>query len=482
MPNPKSNEQRGIDRRRFLTTFALGASAAPLLSLGRTAFARSDAGAQAASLCYSNKRVLSSSDLQYLGMLRFPTGGGVRMDFHYGPMTGRVVNGQTRLLVTGNTSTQGDPLYEFTDPGTYGQTLASAPQLTLVRNWGDIYGQCRVTYDNMTGALRSIPGRTMGGVHWSERQQMIYWTYFDNYNVGHYQDWSLGATRLDPNGPQPFGPWRVSAPDGKKGPWHCTRISEHPLTGEMLCGASIASGNNWSPWGPEVWAGALPTASTPAGFGAPDLPLQKYLTYYPAIPQIRSDGSYSGALRACRRPGDYAFEGCIGGVLTEIDPAKNGGVGSWSQLDLWHDMTWIDLPDVVGVLYTGALASQHIWYSNAGTGHLNCCHGNPPPPGVQITGPVSTDGYPFMAIYDPADLNAVRSGSKIDYSVDPTEMVNARSRWNLKTRNISGVGSANVIAGQFFNPQTRTLYIAAPEADDSTPYYWASLVHVFRIN
>lgn len=427
-------------------------------------------------------RQLRVSDLTYLGMLRCPTSGASRMDGAAGSMTGRVVNGQTRILITGQSSVLKDPLYEFSDPGGYGATLGMSPVMPLVKVWGDIYGSHRVTYDNATGQIRPIAGMSAGGMHWSEKQQLLYWTYYDNYNVAILKDWSLGATRLDPAGPTPFGPWRVSATDGKKGPWHGTRVSEHPVTGEMLVGASLASGNNSSPWGPECWSGAFPNASTPAGYGAPDLPVQKYLTYYPAISQIKPDGSFTAPLKSARRPGDYLWEGCMftsGGVQTEIDPAKNGGVGSWTQLDLWHDLTWIDLPDRFGVLYTGSLMAAHIWYSNAGAGHLNCCHGMPPP--VSVTGPVSTDGYPFMAIYNPADLAAVRAGTMTDYTVNPVELVNGTTRWNLLTAPIGDLQAKN-FCGQYFNPQTRKLYVCAPSADHSTPFYFVPVVHVFQVN
>src|SRR6185436_1463560 len=113
MSNPKSKDQRVIDRRRFLTTFALGATAAPLLSLGRSVFARGDAASQGASLCYSTKRVIGPSDLRYLGAMRMPSSG-IDIVFSQGTMTGRKVNGQVRLLMAGSRMI-GDPIYELAD-------------------------------------------------------------------------------------------------------------------------------------------------------------------------------------------------------------------------------------------------------------------------------------------------------------------------------------------------------------------------------
>src|SRR5687767_5658425 len=94
-------------RRRFLTSLALGATGAPLLSLSRGLFATGESAA--ASLCYSNKRVLSPADVSYLGCMRVPEG--VDMVFSYGGMTGRKVNGQVQLLMVGSRNA-GDPVYE----------------------------------------------------------------------------------------------------------------------------------------------------------------------------------------------------------------------------------------------------------------------------------------------------------------------------------------------------------------------------------
>lgn len=472
MANTNLKEKISADRRRFLTTFALGAAAAPLVSLGRSVLAGSGA-AQTASLCYSNKRVLRDTDLQYLGAMRVPATG-VRMDFSYGQLTGRKVNGRVQLIMSGN-QVMGSPVYEFADTGSYHADPAQAPRMSLVRAWGDIYGGLRQTWDS-SGALRTFP-ISPGGIYWNETRQMLYWVFYDNYNVTHFQDWCLGASRLDPNGPAAFGPWRPSG-DGKKGPWRCINVCEHP-SGEMLTGSKLQSGNSYAPWGPDMWAGQFPTASTPAGFNAPDLPIQKYLTYYTMIGRIGIDGKYTGNLTACRRPGDYFFEP-IGAGYQQIDPTKNGGVGSWTELDEIGGLLWIDLPDVHGVLFTGKLAADHVWYSNVGVGTGSCSHGVPSP--VAITGPVCTNAYPVMIIYDPADLDAVRAGRRTDYTVDPVQIINCSTRFGLRTAGITQIGSARHIDGIYLDAATRKLYVAAPESDTTISGLWNPLVHVFQIS
>ena len=477
MSNPKSNDQHGIDRRRFLTTFALGATAAPLLSLGRSVFAHGDAASQGASLCYSSKRVIGPGDLKYLGAMRVP-GTVVDMVFSQGAMTGRKVNGQVRLLMAGS-RTAGDPVYELADTGSYHADPAQAPRMSLVRNWGKIYGQARKSWDS-TGAVRDMTASDfLGQFHFNETTQLLYWTYYDSYNVAHYEDWCLGATRLDTAGPTAFGPWRPAG-GGRKGPWRGIQLGEHPLTGELLCGSRLLSGNSISPWGPDLWAGQFPNANTPAGYGAPDLQTQKYLTYYPMIGKVSTNGTYSGALRSCRRPGDYFFEPIAGATgFNQVDPTKNGGVGSWTELDGVNGHVWIDLPDAHGVVFTGKLASKHVWYRNAGVGNLLCTHGQASP--VDVTGPVATDAYPVIFVYDPADLDAVRTGAKTDYTIDPVHVINADATYGAATARIQDLGTGRTFGGVYFDASTRKLYVAAPQADRTIAGIFNPLVHVFQI-
>jgi hypothetical protein len=462
-------------RRRFLTTVALGASAAPFLSLSRGLLAEPAAPADP-GLCYSNKRVLGPSDFRYLGAMRVPATG-ADMSFSYGQLTGRRVGGAVRLLMVGNLIA-GDPIHEFADAGSYDPDEAVAPRMSLVRSWGNVYGAARRTW-RPDGSEKTGYPRYPGSLQWNEATQMLYWTYYDTYNTTGDEDWCLGASSLLDAGPVAFGPWRPSG-GGKKGPWRSIRLALHP-SGDMLCGSGVMAGSSNSPWGPDLWSGPFPNAGTPSGFGRPDLTVQKYLTYYPMVGHINGDGTYSGPIRSCRRPGDYVFEPIVsgGGAMTEIDPTKNGGVGSWTQLDSVNGMAWIDLPDAHGVIFTGRLASGHVWYSNAGLGNLNCTHGLPPP--VATTGPVSTDAYPAFVLYDPADLNAVRAGSRVDYTVDPTSVVNTQTTFGTKTASITSVGSAKALGGCYFDTESRKLYIAAPQADATIPGLLNPLIHVFQV-
>jgi hypothetical protein len=464
-------------RRRFLTTFAAGATAAPLLSLSRGLFADSSPP-PSADLCFSNKRLLGPSDFNYLGAMRVPASG-VDMTFSQGGMTGRKVNGQVQLLMVGSRNV-GDPVYELADTGAYHANPAQAPRMSLLRDWGGIYGNVRKSW-RPNGTEKNLDAtRYMGAFHFNPATNLLYWTYADAYNTTGDEDWCLGATRLDANGPVALGPWRPAG-EGKKGPWRCVRLAQHPITGEMLCGSGVMAGNASSPWGPDLWGGQFPTASTPGGFGAPDVPIQKYLTYYPMVGRVNRDGTFQGPIRSCRRPGDYFFEPIHGESVsfTEVDPQKNGGVGSWTQVDTLGGSVWIDLPDVHGMVFTGKLGAGHVWYSNVGQGNLLCTHGVASP--VVITGSVCSDAYPVMMVYDPTDLNAVRAGSRVDYTTEPVHVLNAQARFGVATSAITEVGTAKILGGAYFDPETRKLYVAAPQADATIGGFLNPLVHVFRI-
>lgn len=463
---PISATQEQRSRSREITTAPAngGAACPPLVEVETRTIQTPDE---------SGKRLITPSDFSYLGIARLPEN--CDLTFSSGALTGRNVNGQTRLFMFGNRN-EGDPVYEFSDSGVYHKDLAQAPRMGLVKNWGWIYGDKKKTF-NADGSERVIDStRYMTGLHFSEKTGLLYWTFADMYNTTAEQDWCLGGTKLDAAGPIAYGPWRPSG-EGKKGPWRCLRIAEHPITGELLCGSGNMSGNHSSPWGPDLWGGTLPNAATPGGFGAPDIPIQKYVTYYPMFNNINRDGTFNGPLMACRR-GEYLFEPILGdSTYPQIDPAKNGGVGSWSELDGLSGNVWIDLPDMHGILFTGKLATEHVWYRNAGQGNDLCTHGMAAP--IMVTGPVSTNAYPITFIYNPSDVNAVRAGLKIDYTVDPAYTMNMEQMFGVITAGMRET-TAKSLGGAYFDATTRKLYIGAANIDNLSGFL-NPIVHVFQL-
>jgi hypothetical protein len=100
---------------------------------------------------------------------------------------------------------------------------------------------------------------------------------------------------------------------------------------------------------------------------------------------------------------------------------------------------------------------------------------------VEITGPVSTDAYPVLMVYNPDELEEVRGGRRVDFTVDPVHVMNAQQRFGLKTAPLAGVGSAKTLGGAYFDKVSQKLYVCAPQADTSVPGLFQPLVHVFQL-
>jgi hypothetical protein len=402
---------------------------------------------------------------------------GVDMVFSYGGLTGRKVNGQVRLLMFGSRNI-GDPIYELADTGTYNPNPAQAPRMSLIRNWGSVYGDKRKTW-SPNGTERNIDlSRYMGSLHFNAETDLLYWTYFDSYNTTAEEDWCLGATRLSDAGAASFGPWRPAG-EGKKGPWRCIRLAQHPDSGELLCGSGVMSGNHSSPWGPDLWAGPFPRSTTPGGWGRTRCAAAEVRHVLPDVQQHQPRRDIHRAAAGSTPQGVSVRTDPRRLYLCTDRPGKEWRRGIVVRARRPGGNVWINLPDCHGVIFTGRLATEHVWYRNAGQGNDRCTHGMESPVGV--TGPVSTNAYPVMFIYDPADLDAVRAGKRIDYTIDPVHSVNMEARFGVATAAIKETGSAKMLAGAYFDPQTRKLYVAAPQSDLSVPGLLNPLVHVFRV-
>ena len=111
-------------------------------------------------------------------------------------------------------ATPSDAVYEIEDPGAgYSPTTCGA-----ARHAGDSMGRHlpRQAAELGRATARRSPCSTSipEGLYWNESTQLLYWTYYDAYNVTRRPDWGLGATRLDNPGTgasTAFGPWRTTA-------------------------------------------------------------------------------------------------------------------------------------------------------------------------------------------------------------------------------------------------------------------------------
>jgi hypothetical protein len=239
------------------------------------------------------------------------------------------------------------------------------------------------------------------------------------------------------------------------------------------------SGNVHSSWGPELTAGSpFPTPSTPGGFGNPDLVIpQKYVRYGYAGGAFAPNGAPTGApIPSLSRPGNYVWHDLAqspggAGVVVEVNPALNGGVGTWTDMDYVNGCTFIDLPEKHGVLFQGSLATGHVWYGyvdNCGHGFGNACGGG--------TGPNASSFEPRWWIYNPEDCLRVATGhlaSNLNpaFQFDPSASIHALQ-----------LGCKKGSGGMYFDRETRRLYCAAVSADMSIPGLELPLMHVFQVS
>jgi hypothetical protein len=490
-------------RRRFLGLVILGAVAAPFVA---TSGSSVTPAATSNLQCATSRPVISQSDITYLGALRLPSS--IDTSFSYGGMTGRVVNGRTRFFVYGN-NLAGDPVFEVEDPGSgYNPDYTQAPRANLITSWGDIYHGKRVTWDASGNVVTLTSQLLPDSLYWNENTQLLYWTYFDSYNVTGRPDWALGATHLDDPGSAAstaYGPWRALATDADGGQhygaWRCRYLFANPLDSTMMCGSTISAGNAGSPWGPDAYGGMQwPTQSTPGGRTAPDLSLpSRYLEYY-FMGNVNSgnfvdtNGVVHGNLRSFRRRTEQPLWEA-GPYPLRANQALNGGVSSWTEMDTVSGGIWLELTNKRAVMFNGMLVGStnqntgdctnaaHEWYSSAGANPPigACSHGCAPP--YNITGPVTTAAFPALIIYDPDQLVAVKNGTVPDYSVEPAAVIDLEQAYHIRTPNIGNVGEAKSVRGFYFDPVRKLLFMLSPMSDDSvSPYQVNSLIHVFQIN
>ncbi len=466
-PASEQAKARQVDRRRFLTTFAVGAGLAPVISLTSSLSAR-----RTASACFASKRVIDASDFAYLGAMRLP---GELSSFSVAVFGARKVNNRLQFFMTGENSQNAvanwgcmDYVWEFADTQSYNPNYTQAQRATVLTGWGDIYQGRRVTW--VDGYQMPVPNILPGGLTY--KNDRLYWTFQDFYNVSGRLDWCLGMTQLNasPQNMQAFGPWRSDIGVKHTAGW----ILEMP-DGSMGVGMPLTGGNIGSSWGPELTAGVpFPTPSTPGGFGAPDLVIpQRYVRYaYPGNSITPDGGVVPGhTVPSLPRPGNYVWHQPLnGGVPTDVNPQLNGGIGSFTQLDVVNGCAYINLPEKHGILFAGSLATGHIWYGP----YDNCGHGlNNPCGGGQ--GPNGTSYEPRWWIYDPDQCMRVATGH-LGANLTPAAQFDPNAIHAIQ------LGCRKMAGSIYFDSQTRRLYVGAYQADASIPGALLPMMHVYQIS
>lgn len=457
------------DRRAFLRRSALATAGLLAPSLwGRESFAAQSLTVPQNVQVVPTKRVLAPQDFRYLGAMRTP-GTGLPSDptFSQGALAARRVNGRLHFFGTlSNAAIPQDAVYEFADTGDYNTDYTKAQRAELVAVWGDIYQGRRVAFDKKTGTSAQVPYLVTPSLLW--REDRLYWSYYNAYNVSQNWDPSIGMTTLgsQPGQVKAYGPWTLEV-----GPKHSSGYLLDLPGGRLGVGAPLQSGNSGSSWGPELYGLAFPDASTPAGASVPDLKVPDvYVRHDYMGDRFTAEGRLPGGeqMRSLKRPGNYIWHTPRPPLY--IDPVKNDGIGSWTDVDTVDSAVYIDLPDKHGLLFVGHIGNGHIWYgvpTNCGHGIGDRCGGG--------TGPHASGWESRWWIYDPNTLFSSNRRQRAPWippaaEFDPTVAIGA-----------FGLSCRRRFGGAYFDRDTRRLYVLAPEADDSLPNMWIPLVHVFEV-
>lgn len=475
----------------------------------------------------------SGMGLTYVRTIALPP---LYMAFAYGDCTGRVVDGKTRLLFTGEIP-NGGPVYEV--------EVTDAPVATFVQQWLDPYkgkrgtwvsgAQIRQTIAAQRKAVERPPHlltsqqlqRTVdywqrlskrvpkddqwvwvdwgannqvvnGGHYYHPELDLFYVTYCDTYNVANRPDHHVVAMRLHPDGTnETYGPFRLQARNGDGTVLQSTRaisqLRPHPVSGKILGTTTLTSGSPSCPWGANlVGGGDWPTPATEVGPEANIVNPDCYLWYYYMEAKIGwdtgeiIDGSPLRSQR--RRIHPYIFEAFPPpNQANAVDPTKYGGIGSWGDLDFVGGLEPLD----DRVYFIGSLSGSpiqdptnpeagHVWYANS----INplCNHGFLPVP-QGITGPCSRARFPWACVYPWSALNAVKAGQAVDWQQEPLAESNLEVDFGIVTAPGHSVGNGKSVNGGFFRPDTRDYFIIAQGADQGQTTWgvYNPLIHQFKV-
>ena len=461
---------------------------------------------------------------EYIGALRISTSGIENSIASYGGMGGRDVGGTVKLYFTASLAPSGPPnpadkfsesIIEVIDPGSgYNTNYASAP-IAVTNFYTNEYREKRFTWRVGLDDPDFFPGAfaANAGVYYDETTDLLYVCYADVYDTGALQTHGLCGVELSAVQTVPpygstigHGPWSIRITDGdgavRRGPRACEYLSRHSVTGHIMVGSTLTSGDASCTWGPSMHTGtaSFPTASTPVGkdevFDIPDCGMHYYHMGFGTGPgggyQLTTAGLLQPgkSLRSFRRrltPGPYEyFEANACGPADDVlnvNPAiyqdAIGFTGSWRSNEFVGGGMYIQIGTKAVYLYTAQLIDGHAWYQNECK--PVCNHGLPPAAGLETTGPTTTSLFPAFIGIDPSDVAAVLAGTKESWEIEAAYEVNAETAYpGIKTSDNTH-GTPRAFAMGYFHPPTRRLFVIAQRADDSRPGNGVgALIHVFQ--
>jgi hypothetical protein len=228
-----------------------------------------------------------------------------------------------------------------------------------------------------------------------------YWSYVSNTtssNFGMY----------DPVHDIMYGPWVLKTWDGDgvshQGQQGCAMLLADPVDSTKFgCTTLLSSGITQFPWGPNLTVGLpWPTSSTSNAFGSNILDFgtslgggsPRYIyQYYMGDPgtanYFNQDGTVHGFIRSFRYPTSYNYmdeprtHTADGTRRLSADPAQNGGVNTFNEIDRIQGAMYFRGTNRQGVIFatnllgrnagysnTSCTVTQHEFYANAGQGYV----------------------------------------------------------------------------------------------------------------
>jgi hypothetical protein len=441
------------------------------------------------------KTLLTPADFSCIGYLRFPP------DFDdlwyaYGQLSLRRVGSELRVLSAGST-THDFPVLEYRVPDAApSMTMATAPMLTPIRNWGTIPETVRITGGS--------GGSVVGGFLWDEARQGIWATYKDWYApVEHHP--TILFLHLPANGVMKiYGPWRTEWNSQRTG-GGLTLIPQAFVDAHLGGGSNVGvmsySGGAASPFGANLSRMRLPDPFTVK----PDVSVPAAVSLNPPW-TIANDGLILHDIDH-RQARDQRYKICgwngleydcaaPGVPVPEIGPPLFGGKLA-NDHDTFSSKLWIDLPDKHGLVGFGQLASTpegyrapgdpdgliHAWYGaalstqNPMGKERYCCHGQYDEY-WNATGPGAHRRVAKGWIYNPNDLAATAQKKADLWSRVPTTDA---FEWGKVIPYLNGPVRPGAFGGSGFEAASRTIYVVLAGADTSFPGKPRPLIAVLSV-
>jgi hypothetical protein len=436
--------------------------------------------------------LLTPEDFTYLGMFAAPpdTGAGDSWGFFYqrGSITGRYVDGELRLLMTGtgdapSNGYNGYQLYELTIPseGSWTTNPNTAPYATLIKNWGAMSAGIRPIVDTN--------GSVMAGILWDESRNAVWYAYGARYNVSGWNDPSIGMAVLDDDAGTltKYGHWRTRTGSKRTGGYMMAipqAIADAHFGGRTLgLGASTTSGNATAPWGPVLQPAAfvadyltrpadaletVPGESAPNGpTGAqPRWSIDTLDTLFHSISNKKARYTDADDYR-------YCGWGSTPGTNDPGIPPYDCANGSWVievpnvwYLDACFAGVWIDVGTKYGVCFFARINVPsdtypvvHQWY-----GPGPCCHGQSDVRKADSTpGDQSSSMRNHLLIYDPQEFIDSANGDIQPWELQETYVADMAETYFAGSAEWED--DAYKIDGSWFDATTNRLYVVKGDRD-----------------